>query len=242
MPNAKHVNPLGGNDSEGVRFDKEVVDLIDADIEDGNIVNILNCIISVRSDKEVVDLIDADIEDGNIVITKEHVFDCVRSDKKVVDLIDADIEDGNIVNILNYIILTKVILFLYYHMYEHKRTCYCGNGGNDSHDSSSENGGNGTGCGKLNEHINALDMLDDERELKRQTRKQSNREYPRRSTLRKQEENASQRAEPSDIKSRDEQLLTERHAQLLAKMHLCKTKTHYILLSLLLLWPELFTG
>ncbi|GJV44606.1 hypothetical protein Tco_1429142 [Tanacetum coccineum] len=30
-------------EQQGVKSDKEVVDLIDADIEDGNIVNILNC-------------------------------------------------------------------------------------------------------------------------------------------------------------------------------------------------------
>nr|GEX10572.1 glycosyl hydrolase family 85 [Tanacetum cinerariifolium] len=45
-------------------------------------------------------------------------------------------------------------------IYEHKRTCYYGNGVNEGHDGSGDNCGNGTGCGKLNEHINALDMLD----------------------------------------------------------------------------------
>nr|GEW67246.1 hypothetical protein [Tanacetum cinerariifolium] len=49
----------------------------------------------------------------------------------------------------------------------------------------------------------------DERELKRQTRKQSNRESTCRSRLRKQEVNASQIAEASHIRSKYEQLLAE---------------------------------
>ncbi|GJV15345.1 bZIP transcription factor 16-like protein isoform X1, partial [Tanacetum coccineum] len=81
--------------------------------------------------------------------------------------------------------------------------------------------------------------LKDERELKRQTKKQSNRESARRSTLRKQaecdylaqrgeclkEENASQRAEPSHIRSRYEQLLAENASlkgALYSELNTCK--------------------
>nr|GEU81066.1 retrovirus-related Pol polyprotein from transposon TNT 1-94 [Tanacetum cinerariifolium] len=135
MPNANHVNPLAGNASEGsssahnegVRSDKEVVDLIDADIGDGNIVNILNCIVSVTSDKAVVDLIDVDIKDGNIVNILNYIINMeVNSNIARIPILKHFVSH-----------LTKVM----HSSMPGSLTCYCGNGGNDCHDGSGKNGG-----------------------------------------------------------------------------------------------------